>query len=197
MLNDIYIPPKEIELIKYEARELLQAIKDYENSLESLIEMQKKIEQIKTRIKKSYSDKLDGNLPYGMTEKDWNKLMANWASELNQLEIKLEKRNPKSKVLYNRLSLIMAFCNQLPALFRLATPEVKREIIQTCVRTLTYNGETLQIELFPVFYKMKYWKNVKNGAGNGLLLEPLRLIYSITKNEEYQELIDNLYKLVA
>lgn len=197
MLDDIYIPPKEIELIKDEARELLQAIKDYENSLESPVEMQKKIEQIKTRIKKSYSDKLDGNLPYGMTEKDWNKLMANWASELNQLEMKLEKRNPKSKVLYNRLSLIMAFCNQLPALFRLATPEVKREIIQTCVRTLTYNGETLQIELFPVFYKMKYWKNVKNGAGNGLLLEPLRLIYSITKNEEYQELIDNLYKLVA
>lgn len=197
MLDDIYIPPKEIELIKDEARELLQAIKDYENSLESPVEMQKKIEQIKTRIKKSYSDKLDGNLPYGMTEKDWNKLMANWASELNQLEMKLEKRNPKSKVLYNRLSLIMAFCNQLPELFRLATPEVKREIIQTCVRTLTYNGETLQIELFPVFYKMKYWKNVKNGAGNGLLLEPLRLIYSITKNEEYQELIDNLYKLVA
>ena len=197
MLDDIYIPPKEIELIKDEARELLQAIKDYENSLESPVEMQKKIEQIKTRIKKSYSDKLDGNLPYGMTEKDWNKLMANWASELNQLEIKLEKRNQKSKVLYNRLSLIMAFCNQLPALFRLATPEVKREIIQTCVRTLTYNGETLQIELFPVFYKMKYWKNVKNGAGNGLLLEPLRLIYSITKNEEYQKLIDNLYKLVA
>lgn len=197
MLDDIYIPPKEIELIKDEARELLQAIKDYENSLESPVEMQKKIEQIKTRIKKSYSDKLDGNLPYGMTEKDWNKLMANWASELNQLEMKLEKRNPKSKVLYNRLSLIMAFCNQLPALFRLATPEVKRDIIQTCVRTLTYNGETLQIELFPVFYKMKYWKNVKNGAGNGLLLEPLRLIYSITKNEECQELIDNLYKLVA
>ena len=168
MLDDIYIPPKEIELIKDEARELLQAIKDYENSLESPVEMQKKVEQIKTRIKKSYSDKLDGNLPYGMTEKDWNKLMANWASELNQLEMKLEKRNPKSKVLYNRLSLIMAFCNQLPALFRLATPEVKREIIQTCVRTLTYNGETLQIELFPVFYKMKYWKNVKNGADDGV-----------------------------
>ena len=52
MLDDIYIPPKEIELIKDEARELLQAIKDYENSLESPIEMQKKIEQIKTRIKK-------------------------------------------------------------------------------------------------------------------------------------------------
>ena len=30
----------------------------------------------------------------------------------------------------------MAFCNQLPELFRFATPEIKREIVQTCVRTL-------------------------------------------------------------
>ena len=86
--------------------------------------------------------------------------------------MKLEERNQKSKVLYNRLNLIMAFCNQLPELFRLATPEIKREIVQTCVRTLTYNGETLQIELFPVFYKMKYWKNVKNGASYGADFEP-------------------------
>ena len=59
----------------------------------------------------------------------------------------------------------------MPELFRLATPEVKREIVQTCVRTLTYNGETLQIKSFPVFYKMKYWKNVKNGASYGLNFE--------------------------
>ena len=63
MLNGIYIPPAEIELMKNEVRELLQAIKDYENSLESPVEMQKKIETIKSRIQKSYSDKLDGNLP--------------------------------------------------------------------------------------------------------------------------------------
>lgn len=49
---------------------------------------------------------------------------------------------------------------------RLALPEIKREIIQTCVRTLSYDGKTLKIELFPIFYKLKYWKNVKNGAGN-------------------------------
>ena len=67
----------------------------------------------------------------------------------------------------------MVFCIQLLELFRLALLEIKREIIQTCVRTLTYNGETLKIELFPVFYKLKYWKNVKNGAGYVYLLQPL------------------------
>ena len=168
MLEDIYIPPSEIELMKSEAKEVLQAIKDYENSLESPVEMQKKIEQIKNRIKKSYADKLDGNLPYGMTDAEWGELNRQWASELNKLEARLEERKEKSKILYNKLSLIMAFCNQLPELFRLAEPQVKREIIQTCIRTLSYNGETLKIELFPIFYKLKYWKKVKNGASGGI-----------------------------
>ena len=66
----------------------------------------------------------------------------------------------------------MAFCNQLPELFRLATPEIKREIVQTCIRTLTNDSETLKIELFPIFYKLKYWKNVKNGASSGTRHEP-------------------------
>ena len=59
----------------------------------------------------------------------------------------------------------------MPELFRFATPEIKREIVQTCVRALTYNGETLQIKSFSAFYKMKYWKNVKNGVSNGLNFE--------------------------
>lgn len=93
-----------------------------------------------------------------MSEKDWNDMMSNWASELNKLEIKLTERMEKSKILYNRLSLIMSFCNQLPELFRLALPEVKREIIQTCIRTLTYDGKTLYIEQFPLFNEMKSGK---------------------------------------
>lgn len=36
-----------------------------------------------------------------------------------------------------------------------------------------------------------------NGAGNGLLLEPLRLLYNMSKNEECQEIIDIILKRVA
>ena len=81
---------------------------------------------------------------------------------------KLEERKQKSKILYDKLSLITAFCNQLPELFKIAEPQVKREIIQTCVRTLSYNGETLKIELFPLFNNLKSLKNVKYGAGGGI-----------------------------
>ncbi len=82
-----------------------KAIKDYNNSIESPVEIQKKIEQIKNRIKRSYQDKLDNNLPYGMSERDWNEMMTIWTSELNQLEIKLKERKQKRKILYNKLSL--------------------------------------------------------------------------------------------
>jgi hypothetical protein len=99
------------------------------------------------------------------------------------------------KILYNRMSLIMAFCNQLPELFRLAEPEVKREIIQTCVRTLSYNGETLKTELFPIFYKLKYWRNVKNGAQNGVTSEPIHSIISIINNEECQVIFRRIERL--
>ncbi len=77
----------------------------------------------------------------------------------------------------------MTFCNQLHELLRLAEQQVKREIIQTCIRTLSYNGETLKI--------------VKNGAGNVLLLEPLNILYHIATSNEYQYIEDSLLKFVA
>lgn len=105
MLEGIYIPPSEAELLKDEAKEILQIIKDYEDSLESPVEMQKRIEQLKDRLKKSYADKLDGNLPYGMTDREWGEMIKEWSSELNRIEMKLEERREKSKILYDKLSV--------------------------------------------------------------------------------------------
>lgn len=196
MLEDIYIPPNEIEIIKEEAREVLQAIKDYENSIESPVEQQKKIETIKQRMRNSYQDKLDGNLPYGMSVEAWDDMMRKWASELTQLEMKLEETEQKSKILYDRMGLIMAFCNRLPQMFSIATPEVKREIIQTCIRTLEYDGRTLKIELFPIFYRLKFCKNVKNGAGNGLISELRQYMYILDK-DDCQHLFRRIEKFLA
>jgi len=95
------------------------------------------------------------------------------------------------------MSLIMSFCNRLPEMFRIATPQVKREIIQTCIRTLTYDGETLKIQLFPVFEKLKYWKNVKNGAANGMISEPTLELIKTLNDEFCQAILFKIEKFAA
>lgn len=60
MLENIYIPPREIELLKDEARELLQTIKDYEDSIESPVEMQKKLSKSRSGLNKAIKINLMG-----------------------------------------------------------------------------------------------------------------------------------------
>lgn len=168
MLDDIYIPPHEIEILKDGAKDILDAIKEFESKIETPVQIQEKIDKINERIKNAYRDKLDGSIPVGMNENEWMDMIAEWAAEKDRLLIKLKERMEKSKILYDNLSLIMAFCNQLPQMFRLAQPEIKREIIQTCCRTLSYDGKNLYIEQFPLFYEMKKWKNCIYGADDGI-----------------------------
>ena len=167
MLDDIYIPPHEVEALKDGAKEILDAIKEFENKLETPMQLQEKIDKINERIKKAYADKLDGNIPTGMNDKEFNELINEWAADKDRLTTKLKERMEKSKILYDKLHLIMMFLNKLPEMFRLATPQMKREIIQTCCRTLSYDGKTLYIEQFPLFNEMKKWKNDIYGAGGG------------------------------
>lgn len=197
MLDDIYIPPHEVEALKDGAKQILDAIKEYENSIESPVELQKQIEKINERIKKAYRDKLDGSIPSGMSEQDWNEMIGEWAAEKDRITTKLNERMQKSRILYDKLGLIMAFLNQLPELFRLAEPRMKREIIQTCCRTLSYDGKTLYIEQFPLFNEMKKWKNSINGAAIGTIVELKPLLDLIEKDTECEEILNKMQQLLA
>ena len=197
MLDDIYIPPHEVESLKDGAKQILDSIKEFEDKLESPVELQKKIEVINDRIKKAYRDKLDGNIPAGIEERDWNSMIEEWAKEKDHITIKLKERMEKSRILYDKLSVIMAFCNQLPELFRLAQPRIKREIIQTCCRTLSYDGENLYIEQFPLFNELKKWKFEVNGAAIVTIVEPSKLLHLIENDIESIELINKIRTLLA
>ncbi len=102
---------------------------------------------------------------------------------MQELPLTTKEVNETTKNLISNFSII-TFCNQLPELFRLAEPQVKKEIIQTCIRTISYNGETLKIELFPIFYKLKYWKKVKNGAGSDSAKIKMRTVEHFYEREE-------------
>ena len=169
----------------------------YANSLRTVVLIdEEKIEKINERIKKSYKDKLDGNIPSGLSDDDWQEMIQEWAAEKDRLIVKLNERMQKSKILYDKLNLLIMFCNHLPELYRVATPQMKREVIQTCVRTLTYDGKNLIIELFPLFYEFKKWKNVKNGAANRTISEPIKL-FNIMEQNECQYLFTRIQKLIA
>lgn len=196
MLDDIYIPPHEIEALKDGAKEILDAIKDFENKLETPAQIQNSIDIINTRIKKAYKDKLDGN-SLGMSEDEWNKMISEWIKEKDYLQIKLNDRIEKSKILYDKLHLLMMFMNKLPELFRLAEPRIKREIIQTCCRTLSYDGKNLYIEQFPLFKELKKWKNSIYGAAIGTIVEPKILLKLIENDEQTNHLLLKIKGLIA
>lgn len=196
MLDDIYIPPHEVEALQDGAKEILDAIKEFENKLETPMQLQEKIDKINTRIKKAYADKLDGNFPAGMNEHEFSEMIMEWAREKDLLTAKLQERMEKSKILYDKLQLIMIFLNKLPEMYRIAEPRMKREIIQTCCRTLSYDGKNLYIEQFPLFNEMKKWKNSINGAAIGTISEPPE-IFNIMENQESQILLQRISDLLA
>lgn len=196
MLDDLYIPPQEIEALKDGARAILEQIKDFENQQESPEEITKQIEKINTRIKKAYADKLDGNTPIGMSEKEFHNLIMEWARDKDILVNRLNERMEKSKILYDKLGLVMAFLNKMPEFFRLATPEMKRQIIQTCCRTLSYDGKNLYIEMFPLFNEMKKRKNLIYGAADGMISE-LPKVFKILDSSESDEVLFSIKRLLA
>ena len=116
-------------------------------------------------------------------------MISEWIKEKDYLQIKLNDRIEKSKILYDKLHLLMMFMNKLPELFRLAEPRIKREIIQTCCRTLSYDGKNLYIEQFPLFKELKKWKNSIYGAAIGTIVEPKILLKLIENDEQTNHLL--------
>ena len=104
--------------------------------------------------------------------------------------------------------------------------EEKKMIVTVMTKSVKFDGENLIVNLKDTFKALQNVKkcvletsendnlrthetlaNIKkdphseglfvNGARNGLHLEPIFLLYNITKLDECQELIDNFYNLVA
>lgn len=224
VLETIHLEEKHIQHLKRLASDYLKEFVEYEERV--VDDIKQRIDVITKRIKNSYIDKLEGRIPAGMSEVEFNSLHKEWQEEKDRLIIRLNEANISSKHVYQKIEKILTFAEHLPELFLKAEPEEKKLIIGTMTKSVKFDGENLIINLKDTFKvlqdvkkcvletcendnlrTLKTLANTKkdphseglfvNGAGNGLLLEPLRLLYNITKNNECQEFIDNLYKLVA
>lgn len=224
ILETIHLEEKHIQHLKHLASDYLKEFMEYEEKV--VADLKQRIDVITKRIKNSYIDKLEGRIPAGMSEEEFNSLHKEWQEEKDRLIIRLNEANISSKHVYQKIEKVLTFANHLPELFLKAEPEEKKLIISTMTKSVKFDGENLIVNLKDSFKALQNVKkcvletcenhnlrtletlaNTKkdprseglnvNGAGNGLLLEPLQLLYNITNNEECQEIIDNLLKLVA
>ena len=171
-----------------EAKKKLYEFEEYKaNTVETI---QNKINLLDKRIKNSYIDKLEGNLPMGMTDNDWNKLHREWHEERDKLCMRLKEANDVAKMVYDRVELVMQFSNQLPMLFKTFDANRKKMIMDILTEEITFDGQDIYVKLKPIFDEVRNLNRTlktpvnttknspeelfsKNGAGNGSELEPL------------------------
>ena len=161
-----------------------------------------------------------------MNEDEFNSLHKEWQEEKDRLIIRLNEANISSKFVYKKIEKILQFSEHLPEIFLNGTAEEKKLIITHMTKSVKFDGENLIVNLKDTFKALQNVKkcvekspenahlrtpetpiNIKkephtealfvNGAGNGSLLEPIRLLHEISKSNDCQVFIDNVLKLIA
>ena len=149
IIEDIYLPPSVIVGIKDNAFQMLKDIEEFE--MENSDTIKRKIDTLQKRISKSYIDKLDDNLPAGMSEEEWQILNKSWNEEKDKLVLRLQEIYSNTKIVFGKVDYLLKWCNDLPRYFAMATPEIKKQIIMTITDSITFDGENFNVKLHPVF----------------------------------------------
>ena len=74
----------------------------------------KRLKELNLLIKKSYEDKLKGNI----TEDQFKELSIEWQQERDLLSIEIKESTEVSKSIYKNIDLIIKFCNQIPDIYQ-------------------------------------------------------------------------------
>lgn len=156
ILETIHLEQKHIEHIRHLASEYLNEFIEYEQRV--VDDIKQRIDVITKRIKNSYIDKLEGRIPAGMSEAEFNSLHKEWQEEKDRLIIRLGEANISSKHVYQKIEKVLRFSEHLPELFLKAEPEEKKLIISTMTKSVKFDGENLIVNLKATF---KALQNVK------------------------------------
>lgn len=163
ILDTISLGHKEVERLKILAKDYIKEFSEYEKNARN--EITKQIDVLTNRIKQSYIAKLEGNIPFGMTEDDINALHKEWQEEKDRLVIKLSNTNVSSKFIYERMNQLLKFSEMLPELFLKATTEEKKLIITTITKSVKFDGNNVFVELKDTF---KTLQNINRTYKNAL-----------------------------
>ena len=155
MLATIHLTDEEVEHIRVLTKNYF---KNYiAQATQSTADLRNRIDILDARIRKSYEDKIDGNLP--MSTEEFNAMCKEWQIERDKLSVKLDNIYFVNKEVYKRVDVVLMFSNELPSLFLKATKEEKNLIIKCMTNSITFDGETLNIELKDTFRALQRVKN--------------------------------------
>lgn len=155
VLYTIEIPDTVIKMLKDRIMSSLDRVYIAEN--QKVDEQSKRLKELNLLIKKSYEDKLKGNI----TEDQFKELSSEWQQERDLLSIEIKESTEVSKSIYKNIDLIIKFCNQIPDIYINATLEEKQLLLRMILDEITYaEGGILQVKLKPIFEALRIIKHV-------------------------------------
>ena len=153
ILDTIKIPDDIIKLLRNMIMSSLDRVYIAEN--QKVDEQSKRLKELNLLIKKSYEDKLKGNI----TEDQFKELSNEWQQERDLLSIEIQESNEVSKSIYRNIDLIIKFCNNIPDIYINASVKEKQLLLRMIIDEITYaEGGVIQVKLKPIFEALRVIK---------------------------------------
>ena len=149
ILETLHIEKEHVDRLRYLASDYLKEFADYE--IKAVKETRKQIDALTKRIKNSYIDKLEGKLPAGMSEEEFNAMHREWQEEKDRLLAKLNESNVSTKFIYARIDTLLKFTEKLPELFLSGTAKEKKLIVNAMTKSVKFDGKNLIVNLKDTF----------------------------------------------
>ena len=137
LIKAIHIENKYVELIKNALIESNDKDIRYRNQKVGILEGQKT--KLENRLEKAIEEKLDGKI----TDKDYNRLLPKWKSELQQIEILLKDYKDDNISYLTKGEYILELCNRAYSLYLQQEPFEKAKLLRTILSNCTFDGVTL------------------------------------------------------
>jgi len=153
-----------IHITQEQKSELLAKIKmcfksDSQNFANLFEKNSKKIIELKNKIDKLYTDKLDGIIPNEFFIEKYN----SWSAEVSQLNEQNNSLMQDADDIIQKCELILELLNQAPSLYLRLDYDNKRLLLKTLFSHFSWDGETLTLhtkKVFELLFKHNFSKMV-------------------------------------
>lgn len=164
IINSIYIPDEIFNMLKQNIYKSLDEMYELENSTTAYRD--KRINELKTLIKKNHEIIMLNKIPKGMTEDQLLSIIEEYSEELDKLEIRANESKEINKKIYKNINLLLYYCHNIPNIYFEASMWEKQMMLRTFIDTIEYYEGILTVKLKPIFEALRQLKKFNINALN-------------------------------